>query len=752
MARCTACATELPELAVFCPRCSQPNEPDFDRLLSRRLGGRYQIYRRLGEGGLSTVFVAADTQADAIVVVKVSDPRLLVQFASGSHAEARETRDYWAEMIERMRHEVEALADLKHPNIVRVLATGAITDELRYVVMEFLRGRTLREELTARRQLDFTEAAHIGAEVATGLGAVHSRGIVHRDLTPRNIFLCDEGQESEIGSRKSKVESWERQHSLTCTSQSLNSAARSVKVIDFGIAKFPQPPGAPPYTQHAVMCGTPGYASPEQCQNLPLDHRADIYSLGVVLYELVTGQRPFAGRAATEIAFKQMQDTPVRPRDLAPDLPLRFEALILRALARDPQARQQSAEELAEELRSVATRIVVPLSEPIVPVSAPAAAAEPIRPIVVPLSESAAVLAPAPEGNGHFVEDRLAVGAETEPVAAEPEIFSAQAEQLKTVRQRRRRTALAAAAVVALLVAAGLLLARPWDNWSGQPEQFAVQASPSPADTPPSALGLDIGNQPTANPGATDAAPNVTASLLPNKLQPVVSAPKMIDSKPVESSRSKAPGSAKSQATHSAPSRERSLAVKAAQGRTSVAHPPRVNTPPSQPVPTPTITARLPQPAAQPDASSAPRPTPHPTPQVATNPRRNDTWPDERRDNSDWRRGSEQDSGAYTPRAPHPTPDAEAEIGPKLYSWRGEVSRERQVTIEMPGQPGTIQIPRDYRKRVGVVEPPSPSNGWRRAVLRVFGDGLVSIIVRWYPNRRGPDPRYQWARRGSNTD
>ncbi|HYE74340.1 MAG TPA: hypothetical protein VEF04_13460, partial [Blastocatellia bacterium] len=94
----------------------------------------------------------------------------------------------------------------------------------------------------------------------------------------------------------------------------------------------------------------------------------------------------------------------------------------------------------------------------------------------------------------------------------------------------------------------------------------------------------------------------------------------------------------------------------------------------------------------------------------------------------------------------HSVPETE----PKLYSWRGEVDRVRHVTIEMPGEPGTIQIPRDFRKRVGVVEPPSPSNGWRRVVLRVFGDGLVSVILRWYPNRRSSDPRYQWAKRNGD--
>jgi serine/threonine protein kinase len=747
MSCCTACATQLPELAVFCPRCGRANEPDFDRLLARKLGDRYQIYRRLGEGGLSTVFVATDTRADDIVVVKVSDPRLLVRYASGTRAEAAEARDYWSEMIERMRREVEALADLKHPHIVRVLATGAITEELRYVVMEFLRGRTLREEMNARRRFDFTEAARVGAEVATGLSAVHARGIVHRDLTPRNIFLCEES--SEFGVRSSE----------------LNSVAgpepRTVKVIDFGIAKFPQPPGAQPFTQHAVMCGTLGYASPEQCQNLPLDHRADIYSLGVVLYEMVTGQRPFTGRTATEVALKQMQGGPARPREVVPSLPLRLEALILRALARDPQARQQSAEEVAEELRAIATRIVVPLAESAAssPASAGAGGA-PIKPIIVPLSASAAALA-----GGDPVGDYRALieGASEEkaaPVETERDVFPSQAEQVKVVRQRRRRVALATAAVVVLFAAAGWLVASPWlGGRQAQPGEVAAQSSPSPsAEAQQAALKLegDAGHDLDAGRGSNDLS-----SGLPSHRP----APPVMDAARQGSAPSRSEAAADSPSTAKARTASKASGSKTPDrrdssptpGKTSSARPATseartVGQPTDDSILSPTIAAsRLPEPSGSPEPAP-PQPKPADSPaespsEVAAGTGRDDSRGDGRR-SDDWRR--ERNDDWRSPR--REPPPAEQELEPKLYSWRGEVTRERQVTLEMPGQPGTIDIPRDYRKRVGIVEPPSPSNGWRRAVLRIFGDGLVKVIVRWYPNRKQSDPRHLWSRRNGNSD
>src|SRR5262245_9802602 len=258
MNRCARCSGAIPAFVVFCPHCAQALEPNFDQLINLIIDGRYRIYRRLGQGGLSTIFAATDLVTDNVVAIKISDPSEMVRREMSYAIDATQARGYWDEMLERMRREAEALTDLDHPNIVRFFGTGLINDDLRYVAMEFLRGRTLRDEIDRGRIISSKPIA-ITIEDASALSAVHARGIVHRDINPRNIFLCKD----------------------------------AVKLIDFGIAKFPQPAGAPPFTQHSSLAGTVAYASPEQCASHPVDHRSDIYSLGVVMYEMVAGQRPF---------------------------------------------------------------------------------------------------------------------------------------------------------------------------------------------------------------------------------------------------------------------------------------------------------------------------------------------------------------------------------------------------------------------------------------------------------------------------
>src|SRR5262245_2709636 len=242
--------------------------------------------------------------------------------------DAARARDYWDETLERMRREAETLATIDHPNIVRFEGTGMINDDLRYVVMEFLRGHPLRDEIDGNGAFDRSRPVGVALEVASALIEVHARGIVHRDINPRNIMIAD------------------------C----------AIKLIDFGIAKFPQPPGAPPFTQHSALAGTVAYASPEQCASHPLDHRSDIYSLGVVLYEMATGRRPFNGRTPTEIALKQIQSEPTPPPSINPATPVAVENTSLPSPAKNPAARHQSAEELSEELRKSSNQILIPLA------------------------------------------------------------------------------------------------------------------------------------------------------------------------------------------------------------------------------------------------------------------------------------------------------------------------------------------------------------------------------------------------------
>jgi len=231
MCRCARCFGELHELAVFCPNCAQLHEPEFNQLINRTVGGRFQIYRRLGQGGLSTIFAATDLESNQAVVVKVSDPSQLVRRDMSYSMEAQEARRYWTEMIERMRREAEALVTIEHPNIVRFYGSGTINNDLRYVVMEYVRGRTLRQELDIKRRLELDEAIQIALEVCSALTEVHSRGIIHRDINPRNIMIAD------CGLRIADCSNDESSQSAIRNPQS------AIKLIDFGIAKFPQPPG-----------------------------------------------------------------------------------------------------------------------------------------------------------------------------------------------------------------------------------------------------------------------------------------------------------------------------------------------------------------------------------------------------------------------------------------------------------------------------------------------------------------------------
>ncbi len=645
MNRCVRCFGDLPDLAVFCPHCIQAHEPDFNRLLNQVIGDRYRIYRRLGQGGLSTVFAATDLQTDDNVVVKVSDPSQLVRRELSYAIDSNEARQYWTEMLARMEREAETIATIDHPNIVRFYGTGLINQDLRYVVMEFLRGRNLRQEIDGRGSLGLERSLEIILEVAAALGEIHARGIIHRDINPTNIFLSD----------------------------------GRVKLIDFGIAKFPQPPGAPPFTHHSVLSGTVAYASPEQCQSQPLDQRTDLYSLAIVLYEMLTGVRPFTGRTPTEIALKQIQAAPVSPRAIKPDLPAAIDRAILRALAKDPAERQQGIEDFAVELRAGSNRIVIPR------------------------------------------QDEL---------TGLPESGVSPEERLKLIRRRRRRFTMAAAGLVVVISAAGLLLGKRLLGSSGAPAQSAenVQVVASPSSTPPvqspvTAPGSDADSlELAARMSASGNSPGGPSSPAPVAAQPMVT-------RPINATRSPAPAAA-----------EKPRSTRTSTQPATIPTAPKQSQPKNPPVPTPTIAAsRVPPPLSQPDLTQAPR----------------KIEPDQNENRQNSQPAREEVAADSSRRRPHPeienrrtetqpasdqnqdnddaTKNEKESFGPKLIQWSGRVNREREIRIEMPGVPGTIEIPRVYRDRVGIVEPPSASNDWRLAILRIYGRGNVSILVRWWP-------------------
>jgi serine/threonine-protein kinase len=265
----------------------------------RVLNDRYEIHRRLARGGMAQVYLARDRSLDRPVAVK----ELVPEFATDPS------------FVERFRREAQAAANLSHPNIVGVYDWGA-QDGTYFIVMEYVDGPSLSRVLRADGPFHPRRAAEIAAEVAAGLGFAHSRGVVHRDVKPGNVLLTRSGQ---------------------------------AKVTDFGIARALSSSDED-LTQAGSVMGTATYFSPEQAQGLSVDPRSDLYSLGVVLYELVTGRPPFTGETPLAIAYKHVQDQPAPPSTLMTGLPEALEAIIMKLLAKRPDDRYASAEDLRSDL------------------------------------------------------------------------------------------------------------------------------------------------------------------------------------------------------------------------------------------------------------------------------------------------------------------------------------------------------------------------------------------------------------------
>jgi serine/threonine protein kinase len=724
MNMCSRCSGELPKFAVFCPHCAQAHEPNFDDLINLTIDGRYRVYRRLGQGGLSTIFAATDLENDSVVAIKISNPSQLVLRAMNYALDETRARDYWDEMLERMRREAETLATVNHPNIVRFDGTGIINDDLRYVVMEFLHGNTLRDEIDHYGTFEPSRAVSVALEIASALIEVHARGIVHRDINPRNIMIADCGLRiADCDSQESfPSETLARESAFRIPdSVSVESARRSpqsaIKLIDFGIAKFPQPPGAPPFTQHATLAGTVAYASPEQCASHPVDHRSDIYSLGVVFYEMVTGQRPFTGRTPTEVALKQIQSEPMPPRSINPAISVAMEKTILRALAKNPIDRQQSADKLSEELRTSSNQILIPL---------------------IGARPEAEYQYDQCNGIANYVD--LSEDEETAEL------------NLRLVRRRRRRFAVGAAATLMALIAAALY------SWSSAPSKrnaadvsanIVAEASPSPEDAP--AIGSDADSLELA---ANASSPNNNSSNASTPSAQAAPDPTRQTLAVLESARQTL--AAKAPASNNKDTSQRAIPPMPSPAPTPI--PPRAQ-PRMPPAPSPEIALnRPPQLESEPDLSQGPvkehdgaalrRENDSETDN--SNPGRNgdmnqdsdrddDYAPNRRRNNDTFNRRrmlDPQNRDAEDRDGRDDNYDDSDRIGPKLYQWSGRVDYQREITIELPGLPGTVEIPRAYRDRVGVIEPPSANNRWRCVVLRVFGRGGVSILVRWWPAKR----------------
>jgi serine/threonine-protein kinase len=264
------------------------------------VGERYRVEARIGSGGMAEVYRGFDTVLNRTVAIKV----LLPQFA----------RD--AGFVARFRREAQAAARLNHPNIVGVYDTGSDGDT-QYIVMEFVEGRTLHDFLQAGKQMGVAQALDLAERLTEAVSAAHAQGVIHRDIKPANVMVTRDG---------------------------------AVKVMDFGIARIETAETAP---QTSAVLGTAAYLSPEQAQGMPVDARTDIYSLGTVLYELLCGRPPFTGDSPVAIAYKQVNEMPEPPSALNPDVSPRLDAVVMKALSKNPANRYQTAQAFLDDLERV---------------------------------------------------------------------------------------------------------------------------------------------------------------------------------------------------------------------------------------------------------------------------------------------------------------------------------------------------------------------------------------------------------------
>jgi serine/threonine-protein kinase len=271
-----------------------------DSLIDTLFDGRYRIQRKLGAGGMADVYLAEDQELGRRVAIKILNSR---------HGNDDQ-------FIERFRREAKNAAALNHPNIVSIYDRGEAEDTY-YIAMEFLDGRTLKELIVGRGAAPINVAIEYARQILSALRFAHRHGIVHRDIKPHNVLVDGEGR---------------------------------VKVTDFGIARA----GTSQMTETGSIVGTAQYLSPEQAKGGEVDPRSDLYSLGVVLYELLTGKTPFDGETPVEIAMKHLSTTPKPPSALRPDVPRELDMVVMRALAKNPDERYQSADEMEGDLERVA--------------------------------------------------------------------------------------------------------------------------------------------------------------------------------------------------------------------------------------------------------------------------------------------------------------------------------------------------------------------------------------------------------------
>lgn len=268
-----------------------------DKNIGKKLDGRYELIELIGVGGMADIYKAKDLTEDRIVAVKI----LKNEFAASE------------DFLRRFRNESKAIALLSHPNIVKIFDVG-FTEKIQYIVMEYIDGITLTEYIERQGVLKWRDAVHFTVQILRALQHAHDRGIVHRDIKSQNVMLLSDG---------------------------------TIKVMDFGIARFNRETDK---TMSEKAIGSVHYISPEQARGEVTDEKSDIYSVGVMLYEMLTGKKPFDGDNPVSIALKHMQATPKRMTEINPSIPEGLEEITMKAMQKEPSKRYQTAGEMIKDI------------------------------------------------------------------------------------------------------------------------------------------------------------------------------------------------------------------------------------------------------------------------------------------------------------------------------------------------------------------------------------------------------------------
>jgi serine/threonine protein kinase len=574
MLSCGKCRREPPDGALFCPFCGAaivpPQEPGkaIDPLVGQTIRGTYFVQEKLGSGGIGQVYKATQINLDRPVALKLLRPRF--------HSEPT--------LVQRFHREARASSKLHHPNVIAVLDFGQAEDGTLFMAMEYLPGRNLLTLLREESPLGERRVVHLAAQVLSALAEAHGAGIVHRDLKPANVMVESRRDEPDF-----------------------------VKVVDFGIAQIQEPgDGDGQLTQAGLICGTPDYVSPEQASLLPIDARSDLYSVGVILYEMLTGRHPFdaATPPAMLLAHVVQQPPPLAERcppgrAVSPAL----ESLVMRALAKAPADRFHTAEEMRRELLECpldpalaedvasASRAMVPPSERETPASHRSGSASlrgPLSPETPPLLaplENAAAQGPAPGHDPHPREGEDETLATVTPPSGPPNPAE--------YRPRRRLPArFAVLAALAVIVAAAGSVFLSWrghgERWPSEAARAAdlegrgspPRAAPTPQQEPAAAPAGPAGARPAAELGeATASAPEPRPDLPAASPVPATpAAEEPVRKRGATSDASRKPPRASARAKASGAAAAPSRAQERKRPSIAAAPPPRSSSPPA-PVP-----------------------------------------------------------------------------------------------------------------------------------------------------------------------